>query len=420
MLRFNGLKINAFEELIKASTILFIASGFSNLCNLLFWLFMVRFLSPVEYGILNVLFSVLMIISLPSSTINTIITKFAASHYGKNEFSQIKNFIFHFGKRVILTGILFLLTFVLLSHSIGVYLKIPSTALIITTGIILSISIISPLTFGILQGAQRFLSMAVNAVLSSIIKLCLGIILVLAGFKVMGALVGFGLAVVFGFVFSFFQLPREIVTAETLTEKPRLFSAYEYSLPVFLSLLGWMVLTNGDVILVKHFFSPQEAGFYSVAQTVGKIILFLPGIISVILFPKMNEAFSRQEKVFPLLKKGLLITGFLCTTASIFCMLYPDFVLKVLTRKDDLEAVRLVLPFCIAMTFYAMVNLFVFFYLAIQRLRFTVYLLIAGFLQSSLIAVFHPNLPAIVFCLILISALLFLAGLLEAIRIKHI
>jgi len=49
---------------------------------------------------------------------------------------------------------------------------------------------------------------------------------------------------------------------------------YAYCLPVSAMLISFTILTNSDVTLVKKFFSPLEAGYYSVAQMVGKIILF--------------------------------------------------------------------------------------------------------------------------------------------------
>ena len=57
-----------------------------------------------------------------------------------------------------------------------------------------------------------------------------------------------------------------------------------------------MVLTNIDLILVKHFFTPIEAGYYSIAQMVGKIILILPIPIVTVMFPKLSSLDGREEK----------------------------------------------------------------------------------------------------------------------------
>jgi len=375
----------------------------------------IRRLQPVEYGVLNALFSLWMILSMPAGTLQTVVTKYVSQHFGKKEFAQIKYFLIHFGKRIILSAICFLAVFWSLTPVIGNFLKIYSLSLILIAGVILFLSIISPLVMGVLQGAQRFLAMAINGIIGSVLKLILGIGLVALGFQVMGAIVGIGLAVLLTLILAYFQLPVQLLKVrEFHSRELRMKSVYRYSVPVFFSLLGWMVLTNGDVILVKHFFSPEDAGFYSIAQMVGKIILFLPAVIGAVLFPKMSEAFSEERATKPLLKKGLLITGVLCVSASIFCGLAPGFVLKVLARKEAAEAVRLVPLFCIAMTFYALVQLFLTYNLAVHRFRYTAYLLAAAILQVGLISWFHPSLSAVLFSLILNSILLFSAGCFEA------
>ncbi len=414
MRRLSGLNIKGFKEIIQASGLLFLASGFVNFCNLLFTLFMVRGLQPVEYGVLNTLFSLCAILSMPSITLQTVVTKYVAQHFGKEEFAQIKSFLIHFGKRIILSAICFLVFFWLLTPMIGNFLKIYSPSLIIITGGILFLSVLSPLAMGVLQGAQRFLAMAINGIFSSVLKLILGISLVVLGFQVMGAILGVALAGLFTLILAYFQLPKELIKAnKSHFRELRMKSVYQYSVPVFFSLLGWMVLTNGDVVLVKHFFSPEDTGFYSIAQMVGKIILFLPGVIGVVLFPKMSEAFSQEKATKHLLIKGLLITGMLCVSASIFCSLFPGFILKILTRKEAAEAARLVPFFCIAMTFYALVQQFFTYNLAVHRFRYTVYLLAAAILQMGMISWFHPSLSAVLFSLILNSLLLFLAGCFE-------
>ncbi len=414
MLRLSGLVPKGFREIIQASGLLFLASGFANFCNLLFVLFMVRRLQPIEYGVLNTLFSLWMILSMPAGTLQTVVTKYVAQHFVKKEFAQIKSFLIHFGKRIILSAICFLAIFWSLTPVINGFLKINSPSLVVITGVILFLSIISPLIMGVLQGAQRFLALAINGIFSSMLKLILGISLVVLGFQVMGAIAGAGLAGLLALILAYFQLPKELLIAkECHFRELRMKSVYKYSIPVFFSLLGWMVLTNGDVILVKHFFSPEDAGFYSIAQMVGKIILFLPAVIGAVLFPKMSEAFSEERATKPLLKKGLLITGVLCVSVSIFCSFAPSFVLRVLTRKEAAEAVRLVPFFCIAMTFYALVQQFLTYNLAVHRFRYTAYLLAAAILQVGLISWFHPSLSAVLFSLILNSLLLFFAGCFE-------
>lgn len=414
MLLLRGLKTRIFNELLQASGVLFLASVLANICNLLFWLFMARRLSAVDYGVLNALFSLLMILSLPATTIQTVAAKAVSQVFSARGFAEIKCFLLHFGKRVLAFALLFLLFFTLASPAISGFLKIASPGLALLTGFVLFFSVISPLTIGVLQGSQKFLSLSLNTILSALLKLVLAAALVLAGLKVKGALLGLGLAVLLTLGISFLQLPRQLWAARgNCWGSLKMEAIYGYTVGVFFSLLGWMVLTNVDVIMVKHFFSPEEAGWYSLAQMVGKVILFLPAVIGVVMFPKMSQAYSQKISARPLLLEGLWLTGSLCVIAGVFCSLFPAMVLKILTGSRIAVSVRLVPFFCIAMTLFALVNLFMYYNLALHRFRYTVYLLLAGLLQIGLIALFHSRLSAVLYTLMGVSAGLFCSGLIE-------
>jgi O-antigen/teichoic acid export membrane protein len=98
------------------------------------------------------------------------------------------------------------------------------------------------------------------------------------------------------------------------------FSAvYSYAIPVGLTLFFFMVLTNIDLILVKHFFMPIEAGYYSIAQMVGKIVLFLPLPIVMVMFPKLAslKMENQEKKALLLLRYSLISAVSLCGGATI-------------------------------------------------------------------------------------------------------
>ena len=52
---------------------------------------------------------------------------------------------------------------------------------------------------------------------------------------------------------------------------------------------------NIDVILVKHYFSADEAGHYAALSQLGKIIIFGTGAIASVMFPLVVERFEKHE-----------------------------------------------------------------------------------------------------------------------------
>lgn len=409
-----ALKTKYFKELIKSSGIVFFSSVIANVCNLLFVLFMVRKLNVIDYGILNSLFSLLMILSLPTGTLQTLVTKFVAQFKSQGRINHIYYFLKYLGKRILLGSIVSLICFIVLSPQIASFLKIEQNYLIIMLGVILFFSFLIPLLTGTILGLQHYVALSLYGVAISGLKLILSIILVSLGFKVFGALGGMLLSIVIGFIIAIFLVPKKIFhyKAEKFS-KMEFISVYKFILPASISYFCLMILTNSDIVLVKHFFDPLSAGNYSVAQIIGKIIIFIPAAIVIVLFPKMVGAYHSKQNVNRLLKIGLVLTGILSGSVSIFCLLFPVFTLKILTGKDCIECVRYVPFFCFAMFFYALVNMLYTYFLAVQKYRLILFLILGCFLQIGLITLFHQNLIQVLYILVVNSIGLFVLGIIN-------
>ena len=204
------------------------------------------------------------------------------------------------------------------SSLLSSFLQISSQGLILLLGVSLFFAMVIPVPWGGLQGLQRFWPLALNLSLNGGLKLGLSITFVLLGWRVLGALGAVTIAYFITTILSLLIL-RSNLSQEKETANPGLDPAkrgrsdlsemYYYSVPVGLTLLCFMVLTNMDLILVKHFFTDQEAGYYSIAQMVGKIILFLPHPVVMVMFPKVTIMDAQKKETFPVLIRSLVMAG---------------------------------------------------------------------------------------------------------------
>lgn len=64
----------------------------------------------------------------------------------------------------------------------------------------------------------------------------------------------------------------------------------------FISFFGFLVLRT-DLLMVKYIAGPEQAGFYSISETMAENILTLPVVIGVILFPKLAGMREQKEKL---------------------------------------------------------------------------------------------------------------------------
>lgn len=101
----------------------------------------------------------------------------------------------------------------------------------------------------------------------------------------------------------------------------------------------WLV--SFDMVLVQYFFSGQESGAYSLAQMVGRVFLFLPGAISIVMFPRASFLNTINSNTSAVLKKSLLYASCLSLSAALFYNIFPFFVLRILTGKVLGESIAL-------------------------------------------------------------------------------
>jgi O-antigen/teichoic acid export membrane protein len=276
-----------------------------------------------------------------------------------------------------------------------------------------------PIPWGGLQGLQKFNSLTFNLIINGVLKLLSGICFILLGLGVFGALS----AIVLSYIVTTFSslimlkrdMPREKVwlmrSGNSQNLNPSYLSeVYHYFLPVGVTLLCFMVLTNIDLILVKHFFRPIEAGHYSIAQMVGKIILFLPVPVVMAMFPKINALDGKRDKMLFTLNRSLGITLMFCGVAILAVFIFPDLILQILSGKVYPECIPLVRFFSINTTILSLILVLLYYHLSTHKRGFLYPLFLFALIQIGSIIFFHQSLMQVLlvvgivaFCLLIIN-----------------
>ncbi len=395
---------------------MFIGISLFNLFNLLYHFFMVRHLAPVDYGQLNTLMALFMLITVPANTVQTTITRFVSVFQAKSQHRQTRDFLKHFLLVMVTVALFFFLAIALGSSLLSSFLQISSRGIILLMGVILFFAMIAPIPWGGLQGLQKFGLLAFNLILNGGLKLLVGILLVAGGWGVLGAMGSIAIAY---FVTTFlslilmgFSMRKEGEEAHPqalpiLDDSSSLSEAYRYFFPVGITLLCFMILTQIDLILVKHFFTPIEAGYYSIAQMAGKIILFLPLPVVMVMFPKVSLMDAQRKKTSPILMQSLMIAGSFGILGIIICHFFPSHIIQILTGTVYPECIPLIKLFSINMTFFSLTFILLYYHLATQRKGFIYPLFFLTLIQIGSIVLFHQTMIRVLFIVGVVAFLLF-------------
>lgn len=397
------LKNNLKEgDLTRSFLIMFSSTMVVNIINYIYNLLVGRFLGPSDYGVFVSLLSFTMIFAGISGTVQIVITRYAAILKYENSQRTLYRYFIRAIQIFSVVGLFVFILFFISTPYIKKFLNIDVSAPVYVVGMLLGVSFIAPIARGMLQGIQDYKALSINVILDSFLRLVFGLSLIFLGLKVSGAIGSQVISAIVAFSVSIYFILRLKSLDEGTYRIPRV-SIYRYTFLTLYTMSCFLLLTNLDVVLVKHFFDPHTAGIYSSAVTIGRIILYFPGAMAIVLFPKTSELQTLSKKSVKILAKALLIVFVLCLIINVIYFVAPDLLVRIMFGKAFFESVPYIGYYGIAMTFYSLLNITVLFLLSLNFYSLIPVLTITSLLELILLNYYHKNLLEVIYILILVS-----------------
>jgi O-antigen/teichoic acid export membrane protein len=158
-----------------------------------------------------------------------------------------------------------------------------------------------------------------------------------------------------------------------------------------LAFVAFAVISNLDVLLAKLFLTSEEVGLYAALATIGKVIMFLPGAIAVVMVPNAARARHTRNDTGRVLRIAGLLVALTTAVAAVPAVLAPSFVVETMFGADYLDATDGVLPIVCAGAGMALLYLLVIYSVAIEDRRWP-FLLGGGILLQIVgVTLFHDS-----------------------------
>jgi O-antigen/teichoic acid export membrane protein len=408
-------KLDAFSRNI---ILVFIGTSLINIFNLLYQLLIAHRLSPADFAAFNSLLSIFMVVSAPLGTLQTAVAKYTAEFNAHGQINKVKFLLSNLLKKTAILSVLTCLAAYFASLYLIDILKIPSFYSAYVLVLLVSLYWIIPVLIGTLQGLELFNWFMAVLIFAGAAKLLFAFIFIRLGFNITGALGAFLVSALLLLIMSAFAL-KGFISFNADSDGVNFKQVVLYMFPVAITIFCWTSLTNMDMVLARYYFRPGESGIYAIAQMVGKISLFLPGAISIVMFPKTSGLNAKQNNTTPILNRSLAYAAILCVLFGLAYNLLPAFILKVLTGKVLPGSIILGRLFSVSMTFFALLFIIAAYFLSIKDLRFIKYLVVSTILQALAIVFFHHSLIQIQWILCINAVLLFLIHLALAVFKKR-
>jgi O-antigen/teichoic acid export membrane protein len=412
-------KLKNIDAFTRNIVIVFAGSFLLNLSYFFCQLLLAHAISPADFAAFNTLTAIYMIVATPLTTLQTAVVKYGAEFNAQKQPEKIRSLFSFFLKGTLLLALLHFFIFYFSSSFIMARLKIPFASCGYILAFLIASSWVVPVFLGGIQGLELFFWLTLVTSLAGVIKLIFTFVFIKLGWAVPGALTASLISVLFEIVICAFIL-KGFLSFKKIKAGVDFGKILLYLFPVAISSACFISLVSMDMILVKLFFENQDAGFYSLAQMLGKIFLFLPAAIAAVLLPRASSLHAQNANTATTLKKSLLYAFILCGIAVAGYNFSPSLVLSILTGKALPESIYLGRLFSVSMTFFSLLFILTTYFLSIEDLRFIKYLLFFTFLQALLICLFHETLIQVQLVMCLNAILLLLIHLYLAIFKKPV
>lgn len=377
-----------------------------------------RALGPYQYGIFGSLFAISYIIYVLTNTIQTGSARFISKFIGENKKEMISVFSKGLLKRMFVLGISIFVILVILSNPITIYLKIDSITPVIFLASIFIFSTLLPVNLGIIQGLEKFFSLGINMILSFSAKLIFGILLVMIGFGVNGAISGVVIGFIVALIFSYFPIRNYLHQNSKNKNKFNFSELYVYSFPTMIAMFCFSVPANMDVILAKHFFESNTAGIYTAATVLGKIILFVPGAIAIVMFPKISRLHAEKKDTNYVLNISLIYTAVLSGAMALGYWFFPNLAITIPYGIEYLDAIPVLRLYGIAMFFFSLTVVIMRYTLAISHVKYVYLLVMFTLIEIGLLYLFHTTILIMAQIILIVNFLLFISSYIYLLVLK--
>lgn len=330
------------DSFLQDSSILFTLNMTASALNYLCQLFLARVLTVEAFGTINTVFSFMLIISVPGTTLTMIVAKYYASLDKSIGRIEKRSYISKQLKVVSIFVLVVLLLFVFFEIPLGKLLVIDDKIVLSLTFILAALGFYQPLYSGVFSGNGRFVLLGIYSLLIPIYKI---ISVMVANFVAIDAqerlyivlllmIIGTIITALIGHWRTNCILGRRSIRNNDKNGK--IFGKDDLN-ALFLN-INLMIYMNIDFLSVRYRGFSNESGLYSSALLFGRVIYYFSTALGTILLPSVaTNEISERGKVKTLNKALLMMMGF-----AIVCIipinLWSEFFIELLYGREYLHA----------------------------------------------------------------------------------
>ena len=370
-----------------------------NVGNYLYNLIIGRMLGPVGFADASLLVTMLLVLSFLAMTFQLTAAKFTAEMDEAKSHSLLKS-MNRFG---LIIGMVIMLGVSTFARSLQQFFQSETMWMYVIFAMSVPLYFLMSIGRGYVQGSRSFTKLSMSYQLEMLIRLC-GTVALLRLLNVEP-----GISISLGILASIAlgSLPIRKRTNDramesfSLTKTLWVFAAY-----TLMYELSQVLINNTDILLVKHYFSAEEAGLYAALAMIGRVVFFIAWMFAMILLPHVIAAEKAGKDSRTLLWKYVSYTSVLGAIITGASYLIPEVIVHILFGSAYTEIAPLLWLYALATSLFAVANMFAYYFLSRSMYRPIYLTFIVGLLQVIGLIAFHASLYQVVILQVVLMAIL--------------
>ena len=396
------LKLNELfrDKFVRGAFFLTAANFGGAFLNYLVYPILSRHLSVPAYGDFQALLSFTVILGVLAAVVNTTLIK-EMSVLSAERAGEMNALRRRAARKFSLLGLLMFVAIVIFIRPLNDLFHISESNILIIASVSFLYAFPLYVNQAVLSARQNFFALALNNFLGSFSRLFFIILFVAVWpYGLTGAAWAIGIAGLAAFLLSFFQIKKLKLPAAPHDFQPRLRRFWRYSFLVLWFTALTQFFYNFDMLFVKSFFSPAEAGLYGALLTAGRIIYFVGGAVPLVMFPVIaNLKKDGDLRCYAVLGKSLALAAALAAPVYLIMYFWPEFVIRIIVGVKYLSIAPYLPGFGLVMLALTLVAVLSNYFLALGRRGGLVIMTGAVLVEIVLLSLFHGSLTQVIIAL---------------------
>ena len=398
----NNLKKRISPEQVFMLSVLAVNGG-----NYLYNLILGRLLGPAQFADAAVLITFLLTLSFMAMTFQLVTTKFSVLF----ENQLFKSFILKTYKNALAVGVTMGALIIGFATQLQQLFNTSTSSMFVIFGCGVPLYFLMSVNRGVFQGKKAFkaLSITYQSEMLSRILITLGLIFL---FNMQSSVViAIGILISFGFGLVPFKFKAIDFKSSPVIDVLHVKQVRRFFMLTAFYEFTQIIINNSDILLVKHYFEPYEAGLYASLALMGRIVYFIAWMFVMLLLPTVVQLKKEGKETASTLFKYVGYIAVISSAIVLACLSFPETIINLLFGKSYIAMAPFLWKYAIATSMFAISNIFAYYYLSLDKYIPVIISGVFGVLQMVLVIFYHDSLEQVVYMQILAMILLLIIQL---------